>query len=190
MRIIGLAGPSSSGKTSVANELRQTLDAEVLSLDHFYKEGYPNIYVEKDGEKIRTYERPELYDGKKAAEVINDLKEGDVVVDIWDMDREEYRENVFEKKDYVIVEGFLLYTYEELRTVIDDMFYLDLDRDTIIERRLKRLDRTSDKTFLEIGIEEFERFGREQKFYDEVKVIDAKKEIKEIEKEVLSLLDE
>lgn len=67
MKVIGLCGPSCSGKSSIAKELAKIISCNVISNDHFYKLGSPKKYVEHEGKQIRTYERPEFYDGKAVA---------------------------------------------------------------------------------------------------------------------------
>ncbi|SRR6266536_186886 len=108
--VIGIAGGTCSGKSSVASVLAAKLSAEVISLDGYFKDPatFPVVYAHPD------YDRFEAIDWER---VIDDLKSA---------------------PGNVVAEGFLLLANKEARDLIDTSFYIDLDEDELIERRLKR----------------------------------------------------
>ncbi|MFH1290668.1 MAG: hypothetical protein ABIH92_04640 [Nanoarchaeota archaeon] len=145
------------------------------------------IYVEHQGEKIKTFERPELYDGKRLAETIKKIKlSGEATFSWLNFETHEYEKKKLTEKDYLIVEGFLLFCYPEIVEEIDYKFYLDLPGEVVIERRKKRLrHKSSDETFFKIGMQEYEKFGLRQKDVKGINVIDGLKSVDEICEEIL-----
>src|SRR3546814_11372068 len=61
--VIGIAGPSCSGKSSLASLIAGRTVATHLCLDRFWIRKAPAVY--RDG--FRSFERPDLYDGKAMA---------------------------------------------------------------------------------------------------------------------------
>jgi shikimate kinase len=124
--IIGIAGPSCSGKTTLVKKLSSTLDAEVLHLDKYFIEeqarpivnGYP------------SYEQPQQYDGMA---MLDDLVEAS------------------EQAETVIAEGFLLFNYAGFTTLCDHMFYLDVPHEILKQRRLARMNDVSTSSQVEGG---------------------------------------
>ena len=106
MRILGIAGPSCSGKTTLAQEVAGKLCAPTLSIDNFFKLGGPHFYVEHKGEKVRSFENPAIYDGKRMAEALQKLKGGAAAqVPVWN--GKEYVNKDLRPARYFVVEGFL-----------------------------------------------------------------------------------
>jgi uridine kinase len=181
MIIIGIAGPSSSGKSSIAKLLAKQLDATILCLDEFYKKGYPDIYINHEGQSIRTFERPEMYDGERMAQVIIELEEkGEVFFQGIPQGKKEYELFHIIKKDFLIVEGFLIYLYPSLLKLINHKYFIDIDEDEIMKRRLARGSLSSDEFFVKIGMKEWVLFGEQQKHVDGVIVLDGKKSYQEL----------
>ena len=85
MIVIGIAGTSCSGKTSVTNHLAHVLGASTLHLDRYHMKDCKRPIV--NGQE--SYERPEQYNH---IEMLNDYKK-------------------LPEQNYVILEGFLLFTY-------------------------------------------------------------------------------
>ncbi len=165
MKIIGIGGPSCSGKSTLAKNVEQELNALRFSVDSFYKKDAPKIYIANSkGELVRTFERPELYDGAYVAECISELKKGNKI-EYCLFDWKEKIEKVYSAKptDVLIVEGFLMYTYPELKEIIDYAFYVDIPYDEMLYRREQRKRSKGDQTFLEIGVQEYKLFGEGQK---------------------------
>lgn len=137
--IIGIAGPSCSGKSTLAKALALNLGAESATLDDYYRARSPKILV--DGH--RSYERPEQYDGAGLAR--HAIARRDAVPD-----------------RAIVLEGFLLFRYPELREIVDVGFFIELAPEAIVARRRTRGGRPSDRSFDAIGIAEWLRFGAGQ----------------------------
>ena len=69
MLVIGIAGPSCSGKSTIASAVAQKLVAPVVCLDYQYDKNAPHMFT--DG--IRTFERPDLYRGNELARIAKEL---------------------------------------------------------------------------------------------------------------------
>jgi dephospho-CoA kinase len=188
MKIIGICGPSCSGKTSVVKLLAQELDANVLGLDNFIVKNAGKIYVDYNGQKIRTFERPELYDGKHLAKCVKELeKKGSLTTKIFNLTKLEEEEISIKNKDWLILEGFLLFHFSELNRLMDYKFFIDLPFEEIVIRRAKRADRPkSDKSFILIGKQENREYCLPQKNFPEVISLDGKKSLAELKSEILS----
>jgi len=180
MKTIGICGPSCSGKTTIAQALAKELDANSLSLDNFYILGTQKIYVKHNGEKLRTFERPELYDGNRLAIVVNELQKNgrSKFKAMLDFKKKEYQEIELVKKDFLILEGLHLFQYEQLNKLIEHKFYIDLPSEIMLERRAERMGRNhSDLTFLKIGPQEWEKYGLKQKDVPDVVILDGKEDL-------------
>lgn len=139
--IIGVAGGSASGKTSVAHAILEKFDDEkvaVIEHDSYYK-NQSQLSME---ERIKTnYDHPLAFDTDYFIAQLKELKDGRAV-DIPTYDypnhtraKETYRQ---EPVDVIIVEGILVLEDERLRELMDIKIFVDTDDDVRILRRIKR----------------------------------------------------
>lgn len=139
--VIGVAGGSGSGKTTVVRRIVESVGDEhvtVLEHDRYYR----------DRNDLRLEERAALnYDHPDALETdlmvahLRALREGRAVdVPVYDMARYA-RKAVTETKvprRAIIVEGILIFTDAALRELMDIKVFVDTDADTRFIRRLRR----------------------------------------------------
>jgi uridine kinase len=169
MKIIGIVGPSCSGKTTISELVAKQLIAQVIALDHMRIKDYPHIFV--DG--IRTSERPELYDGEKLAGIAQEWK-NKKSVKLFEYHSKEYHPREVCGGEFLILEGFLLFQYPTLLSCCDLKFYIDLTWETIAARRLARnRSPARDAEFVRIGKSENRKYVEPQKFMQDVIVIDG-----------------
>lgn len=190
MKTIGICGPSCSGKTTLAKKLDQQLRGELISLDYFYKSESKPLYIDYNGEEIRTFERPEQYNGKAMAELVETIENLEkklvYVHEIFDMDKQKMKKKIFMKRDYLILEGFLLFSYEELIEKIEHKFYLNIPYEKTLERRSARpRNAPADEGYRKIGKSEWEQFGIKQKEVPGIIILDGTKSINELYDEVM-----
>lgn len=138
--VIGVAGGTASGKTTVATKLRQKYTDGVLLLSH---DSYYNAHDDMPFEE-RTkinYDHPNAFETQRLIEDIKKLKDG-VAVDIPVYDFTQHnraKETVrIEPKQVIIVEGILIFENEELRDLMDIRIFVDTDADERLARRIRR----------------------------------------------------
>ncbi len=138
--VVGIAGGSASGKTTIVNKIKEYFgeDIAVISHDSYYK-AHDELPYE---ERCRlNYDHPEAFDTGRMVEDVKKLKEGfGVDVPVYDFSIHN-RVNMtlrLEPKSVVIVEGILILESRELRELMDIRVFVDTDADERLMRRLKR----------------------------------------------------
>lgn len=141
MELILIAGASGSGKTTLAKEIAfDKGNTLVINSDDYYKDmsGYT------DEEKNDTnFDEPEAIDFKKIVEDINKLANG-IEIDIYSYNYAACTRTPTEKKispkgiDTVIVEGILVLTNADLRSMAEKTIFVDTDIETCMLRRKTR----------------------------------------------------
>ena len=139
--LIGVAGGSCSGKTSIAKELVRLFPpgtAAALQLDSYYRDlsGLPAK------ERKRTnFDRPEALEWELLAAQVRSLAEGAAIVppayDFKTQTRGEGTVRV-EPLQVVVVEGLFALYDESIRVLLDTKVFVDLDDETRFARRLVR----------------------------------------------------
>ena len=138
--IVGVAGGSASGKTTVVSEIMRRFGEQVEVVSHDY---YYNDQAEMPMEERyrQNYDHPDAYETKRLVEDIRRLKEGQVIYRPT-YDYTQYtrgKEKVLvEPKRVVIVEGILILEDKALRELMDIKIYVDTDSDERLMRRLTR----------------------------------------------------
>ncbi|EHM72208.1 uridine kinase [Staphylococcus pettenkoferi] len=138
--IIGIAGGSGSGKTSVTSEIMSLLEGYSIALiaQDYYKD-QSHLSFE---ERLETnYDHPFAFDNDLLISNLQSLKDGQTVeIPTYDYTNHT-RSDVtitFEPKDVIIVEGIFALENQTLREMMDVKVYVDTDADLRILRRLMR----------------------------------------------------
>lgn len=138
--VIGVAGGSASGKTTIVNNLKDFFknDIELISHDCYYKAHYDMPFEER--EKL-NYDHPNSFDTDLLISDLMKLKRGEVA------HRPVYSYNIHNRteetvplypKKVIIVEGILILENEQLRDLMDTKIYVDTDADERLMRRILR----------------------------------------------------
>lgn len=139
--IIGIAGGSGSGKTSVTSEIMKDLDGYSVALieqDYYYKD---QSHMSFEDRLKTNYDHPFAFDNERLVNDLKNLKEGNVIeVPTYDYSNHTRSDKTirFEPKDVIILEGIFALENEELRDLMDVKIYVDTDADLRILRRLTR----------------------------------------------------
>ncbi|PTJ87563.1 uridine kinase [Staphylococcus hyicus] len=155
--IIGIAGGSGSGKTSVTNKIMKNLDGHSVALieQDFYYKDQSHLTFE---ERLQTnYDHPFAFDNDLLIQNLKDLKAGkSVEVPTYDYTTHTRSDKkiAFEPKDVIIVEGIFALENETLRDMMDVKIYVDTDADLRILRRLIRDTKERDRT-MESVVEQY-----------------------------------
>ncbi|MDF1671882.1 MAG: uridine kinase [Vicingaceae bacterium] len=141
MIIIGIAGGTGSGKTTVVNKIANSLPEEnvtILPQDAYYKDNCQLTF--EDRQKI-NYDHPNSIDFDLLLKHIQDLKRGGNVEQPIYSYTTHSRSNdykIVHPKEILIVEGILVFTNKELRDMCDIKIFVHTDADDRLIRRIKR----------------------------------------------------
>ena len=138
--VIGIAGGTGSGKTTITRRLMQRFGADVSVIyhDNYYKAHHNMPYEERC--KL-NYDQPDAFDTDQLIEAVRALRKGrSVICPVYDYsihDRSEKTVMVKPAK-VVIVEGILIFENKELCELMDIKVFVDADADVRILRRIVR----------------------------------------------------
>ena len=139
--VVGIAGGSGSGKTTVARKLIVGLGAERVALveqDAYYRDAAHLSLAER---AARNYDHPDAVDGPLLAAHLWALKAGEAVeAPRYDFTRHARLPETcqIEAKPCVVVEGILVLAMEAVREALDLRLYVETDADIRFIRRLRR----------------------------------------------------
>ena len=138
--VIGIAGGTASGKTTIVNKLKKLFenDVELMSHDCYYKAHDDMPYEERT--KL-NYDHPSSFDTDRMIEDIINLKQGKTVYrPVYDFSiHNRVPETVkVEPKKVILVEGILIFENKELRDLMDIKIFVDTDADERLMRRIIR----------------------------------------------------
>jgi uridine kinase len=141
MLIIGIAGGTGSGKTTVVhqimNELPET-EVGVISQDSYYKKNSHLSYEERSN---INFDHPRAIDFDLLVTHLKELKSGSVIEQpVYSFVTHDRTDDVIltHPRKVMIVEGILILTNPELREMFDIKVYVHADSDERLIRRLKR----------------------------------------------------
>jgi len=141
MLIIGIAGGSGSGKSTVVESLTRTLKERVVVIpqDSYYKDSSELTAEEK---RVKNFDHPDSIDFDLLCEHISQLKAGkpieQPVYSYISCCRSTTETVHVEPAEVIIVEGILIFTSEELRNQMDIKIFVDADDDVRLMRVMAR----------------------------------------------------
>jgi uridine kinase len=141
MVVVGVAGGSGSGKTTVVRKLVEAMgpaQTVVLHHDSYYRD---RSHLEPAARVGINYDHPEALETDLLAEHLEALLAGTAV----DSPVYDFAEHVrlpdtvrVEPRPVIIVDGLLVLVDPRLRRLMDVKVFVDTDSDTRLERRLER----------------------------------------------------
>ncbi|MBP3228635.1 MAG: uridine kinase [Bacteroidaceae bacterium] len=142
MFIIGIAGGTGSGKTTVVRKIVAELTdgkVAVIPQDSYYKAAEPGVPLEVLQKK--NFDHPDAFDWELLFEQIKQLRAGQAIeqpkYSFLKCDREEETVHV-EPTRVVIIEGIMALYKKELRDMMDLRIYVDADPDERLIRVIER----------------------------------------------------
>ena len=138
--VIGIAGGTGSGKTTLTERIAQELgnDVTVITHDRYYRAHHELTYEERT--KL-NYDHPDAFETELLVEHLAALRKGKAVeVPVYDFptyDRTDATTTVYPSR-VIIVEGIVIFASPELREQMDLKVFVDVDADVRILRRLVR----------------------------------------------------
>lgn len=138
--VIGIAGGTGSGKTTIAQEIVNHLGSSVTVINHdsYYKPHHEMTYEERTA---LNYDHPNSYDTELMVKDLMELRLGNPIeCPIYDYTIHDRSENTItiHPSKVIIVEGILIFHHEELRNLMDIKVFVDADADIRILRRILR----------------------------------------------------
>ena len=141
MLILGIAGGTGSGKTTVVNQIINELpnnEVTIISQDSYYNKTDDLTYEERC--EI-NFDHPKAIDFELLIDHIKKLKKGKLIEQpIYSFENHNRSSETVTSypKKVLIVEGILIYTDKEVRDLIDIKVFVHADSDERLIRRLKR----------------------------------------------------
>lgn len=139
--IIGVAGGSGSGKTTVCNKIYDYFTGKSIVLiehDSYYKD-QSHLSFE---ERLETnYDHPFAFDTELLVDHLEKLQNNESIeIPIYDYTKHTRSNETIhvEPKDVIILEGILILEDKRLRELMDIKLYVDTDADLRIIRRIER----------------------------------------------------
>ena len=138
--VIGIAGGTGSGKSTMINNIKKQFSDEItiLSHDFYYKAHDDMSYEERCG---LNYDHPDAFDTDLMIEHIRRLKEWkEIERPVYDFTIHNRVEETVRVKPakVVVVEGILIFENQELLDLFDIKVFVDTDADVRIIRRILR----------------------------------------------------
>ncbi|MGV0924805.1 uridine kinase [Empedobacter tilapiae] len=141
MLVIGIAGGTGSGKTTVVNNILRDLNAEsviVISQDNYYKD-HPELSFDERS-KI-NFDHPRSIDFELLKEHVALLKNGvSIEQPVYSFITHSRKEETIltHPQSVIIVEGILVLTDADLRDLFDVKIFVHADSDERLIRRVRR----------------------------------------------------
>jgi len=139
--IIGVAGGSGSGKTTVAERVRETCPDRTVQIIHHDAYYYDNSHLSLEKRAQINYDHPKAFETKLLVSHLKDLQAGRAIqVPHYDYSIHSRlpESDTVEPADIIFVEGILVLESKDLRSLMDIRLYVDVDADERVLRRLRR----------------------------------------------------
>ncbi len=173
MLIIGIAGGSGSGKTTVVRKIIRALpgsEVSIISQDSYYKD---NGHLGPEERKKINFDHPDSIEWDLLIRHLDMLNEGEIIqMPIYTYVTCARSEESIPVKPtkVIIVEGILVLTNSELRKRMDIKIYVDADGDDRLMRIIRRDIEERGRSFTEV-LKHYETFVKpmHQQFIDPTK---------------------
>lgn len=139
--LIGIAGGTGSGKTTLADKLVDNFGSDEVSIlrhDNYYKRHDEMCYEERT--KL-NYDHPDAFDTELLCEHIRALKEGKAIeMPVYDYKVHNRSDETIRVNPapVIVLEGILIFSEESLCELMDIKVFVDTDADVRILRRIVR----------------------------------------------------
>lgn len=141
MLVIGIAGGSGSGKTTVVKAITRKLNGKVVVIpqDSYYKD---SSHLPMEERHKINFDHPDAIDFDLLCSQLQDLKQGKAieqpVYSYLTCSRSKTETVRVEPADVIIVEGILIFTCKQLRDQMDIKIFVDADADDRLMRIILR----------------------------------------------------
>ncbi len=139
--VIGIAGGTGSGKTTVTNKILESLDRErvvVIQHDSYYRD--ISTYRGMTPDKI-NFDHPDSLETELLVRHLQELREGKSIDQpIYNFTTHQRLKETrrVESREIIFVDGILIFVEKRLRDLMDIKIFLDEDADERLIRRVRR----------------------------------------------------
>ncbi|HJU66055.1 MAG TPA: uridine kinase, partial [Gemmatimonadaceae bacterium] len=139
--IVGVAGGSGSGKTTVARRLAQCLDrfaVSVIDMDAYYRH---MVHLTLEERRRVNWDHPDAFDMDLLVAQLEALAAGRAIQKpVYDFVAHLRSDETVEVQpaDVVVIDGILLFVDQRVRALCDVKVYVDADSDIRLVRRIRR----------------------------------------------------
>lgn len=188
--IIGIAGPSSSGKSTICEALQKHLkDSVIIHTDDYWCN--PEHFPKEKG--FKNWELPEGLDFDMLYTNLLELKQGKpTIAPQWVQGSYPPLQKEIKPSKIIIVEGFRLFWDKRIRKLLDFKIYIDVPEEIILQRRIERR-RHPDKPdrelyYREIVVPEDKKYGLPTRQYADI-VMDGSQSLLSIVKRIIGKIN-
>ena len=141
MYIIGIAGGTGSGKTTIVKRIMETLSSTnvaIIPQDSYYND---NTHLSMEDRRKINFDHPDAFDWKLLHQHIRDLREGKSIEQpTYDyITSNRMKETIhIEPCEVIIIEGIMALYRNDLRKLMDLKIYVDTDADVRLIRNIIR----------------------------------------------------
>ena len=141
MLIIGIAGGSGSGKTTVVKAITEKLQDKVTVIpqDSYYKD---LSHATEEEKRVHNFDHPDSIDFELLRHQLKELRDGKTVeqpiYSYITCGRSKTETVTVKPTDIIIVEGILIFTDPKLRKLMDIKIFVDADDDDRLMRVMSR----------------------------------------------------
>lgn len=138
--IIGIAGGTGSGKTTLTNALLDRFDGQVgvIYHDNYYRR---NDHLTYEQRCDLNYDAPEAFENDLLIQHLQEIHQGqNIHTPVYDFAQHNRSSQTLlvEPRPIIILEGILIFAEPRIRELCDIKLFVDTDADTRILRRLRR----------------------------------------------------
>ena len=141
MTIIGIAGGTGSGKTTVVKHIAQALPPHCVAVVPLYSYYNDTTNLTPEERKAINFDHPDAFDWKLLSEQIRMLKNGEAIEQptYSYIESNRLKETIHvEPKPVIIIEGIMTLHYKRLRDMMDLKIFVDTDSDVRLIRNIRR----------------------------------------------------
>ncbi len=138
--VVGVAGGSASGKTTIIEKLRGAFPEDILVMSHddYYK-AHNDLSLENRAKL--NYDHPNAYDTDLFIDHLKSLIRNDSIkrpVYDYTIHNRSSEEVIVQPKKIIVIDGILILENQALRDLMDIKIFVDADADERLIRRIKR----------------------------------------------------
>ena len=139
--VVGVAGGTGSGKTTVARQLAEALPegrVNIIEYDSYYRD---QTHLSSEEREAINYDHPEALESELLAQHIGSLKRGEPAdIPVYDFVKHTRSDEkrALAAKPVLIVEGIMTLAVPMIRELLDIKIFVDTDSDLRVFRRIRR----------------------------------------------------